>query len=192
MAAFQQQPTGISQHSVREKIMKLKVMRVAVAFACGSFGGLCIGVFVPLASSLGLTEALGVAIHPQLSKQFVYSKVVWGGIWGPIMLLPLSAKSAVIKGALLGTLGPALVQLFIVFPLKETPGSIGGLTLGILTPALVVFFNAFVWGVPTSVLFHTLTDHLHHSTPTAAVSPSPSFSPSCLLDSTEDLVGKKS
>eukprot|EP00271_Cylindrocystis_brebissonii_P002897 TRINITY_DN13654_c0_g1_i1.p1 TRINITY_DN13654_c0_g1~~TRINITY_DN13654_c0_g1_i1.p1 ORF type:complete len:166 (-),score=23.85 TRINITY_DN13654_c0_g1_i1:135-632(-) len=132
------------------------LIKVFVAFAAGSFGGFCIGVFVPLAAQLGLPALLGVAIHPQLTKEFLYSKIVWGGLWGPIMLTPVF-DSSVLKGLLLGAAGPALVQLFIVFPFKETPGSIAGLSLGLLTPVLVLFFNAVIWGIPTATLYHSLS-----------------------------------
>ena len=55
--------------------------KLAIAFACGCFGGLGISIFVPLLAQIGLPELLGVAIHPQLTKEFLYSKVVWGGLW---------------------------------------------------------------------------------------------------------------
>lgn len=125
---------------------------VASAFAAGAFGGLCIGVLVPALCSLGLSDALGVAIHPALTKEFLYSKIVWGGLWGPIMLAPVS-KSPLLRGSLLGAAGPGLVQLLVVFPLLETPGSFGGLTLGALCPLLILFFNSVIWGFPTASLF---------------------------------------
>jgi len=43
------------------------------------------------------------------------------------------------------SLGPTLVQLFVVFPFKLGKGWMG-LDLGTLMPLFVVFFN-IVWGV---------------------------------------------
>jgi hypothetical protein len=50
----------------------------------------------------------------------------------------------VFQGLLL-SIGPTLVQLFVVFPLL-TPTGTAGLGLGSLTPVFVVVFNA-IWGV---------------------------------------------
>jgi hypothetical protein len=50
-----------------------------------------------------------------------------------------------ISQGLLLSLGPTLVQLFIVFPLKADKG-VMGLDLGVFTPLFVIFFNA-VWGL---------------------------------------------
>lgn len=63
------------------------LVRVAVSITCGAFGGFCIGLGVPVFAALGLPDLLGVAIHPQLTKAFLYSKIVWGGIWyAPLIL----------------------------------------------------------------------------------------------------------
>jgi hypothetical protein len=42
------------------------------------------------------------------------------------------------------SLGPTLVQLFVVFPMKANKG-VMGLDLGLFTPLFVVVFNA-IWG----------------------------------------------
>ncbi len=49
------------------------------------------------------------------------------------------------KTGLILSLGPSLVQLFVVFPYKTGKGMMG-LDLGTMTPLLVLVFNAF-WGV---------------------------------------------
>jgi hypothetical protein len=48
------------------------------------------------------------------------------------------------------SLGPTLVQLFIVFPFKGDKGLMG-IDLGTLTPLFVIFFNV-VWGIKTAIL----------------------------------------
>jgi hypothetical protein len=52
------------------------------------------------------------------------------------------------KGLVL-SLGPSLVQLFWVFPMKAGKG-VMGLELGTLTPLLVLIFNA-VWGLAAAI-----------------------------------------
>ena len=69
---------------------------------------------------------------------------MWGGIWGWLFLLP-SPRLTYSTWGLILSLGPSLVQIFVVFPLKAHKG-VGGIELGYLTPLLVLFFNA-VWGL---------------------------------------------
>jgi hypothetical protein len=117
--------------------------RLGNAFAAGSLGGLANALVVWLAGNLGITAALGVAIAPALTTAMVYQRMVWGGIWGFIFLLPFF-KSSIFWRGLIWSLGPTLVQLWVVFPMKAGKGQMG-LELGLLTPLFVVIFNA-VWG----------------------------------------------
>jgi len=83
-----------------------------------------------------------------LTTALLYSKLVWGGIWGSLFLIPLGRLSFPVKG-LLFSLGPSLVQLFVVFPF-QAPKGILGLQLGALTPLFVLIYNA-VWGIIAGV-----------------------------------------
>jgi hypothetical protein len=121
--------------------------RLGNAFAAGSLGGLANGLVVWLFGAWGVTSALGVALAPALTPAMLYQRVVWGGIWGFIFLLPFFRGSIFWRG-LIWSLGPTMVQLWIVFPMKAGKGQMG-LALGLLTPLCVVFFNA-VWGWVTA------------------------------------------
>ncbi len=123
--------------------------KVLLVFAAGAAGGLANSLVVWFFGLLGITGTLGVSIAPALTPQWLYPRIVWGGIWGVLFLLPLYEERPVSRGFIL-SLGPTLVQLFIVFPLKAGKG-VMGLDLGLLTPLFVLFFN-FVWGVKTAVL----------------------------------------
>jgi hypothetical protein len=113
------------------------------AFAAGALGGLANAAAVWGFGVWGLTAALDVAIAPALTKGMVYQRMVWGGIWGFLFLLP-ALRSSVWGRGLLWSLGPTLVQLLYVFPVKAGRGYLG-LELGLFTPLFVVVFNA-VWG----------------------------------------------
>lgn len=121
---------------------------VLVCFAAGCLGALANSIAVWLAGDLGITAFLKVAIAPALTAQWLYPRIVWGGIWGLLFLLPLLKSRPFAKGALL-SLFPTIVQLFVVFPYKAQKG-IAGLELGLLTPACVFVFN-WIWGVVTSL-----------------------------------------
>ncbi|MGD2175595.1 MAG: hypothetical protein PVJ27_09345 [Candidatus Brocadiaceae bacterium] len=124
------------------------VRRLSTAFAAGALGGAVNGIVVWGAGGLGLTTALGVQIAPALTRELIYSKVVWGAIWGLLFLLPLWRRSVVVRG-LIYSIGPTLVQLLLVFPLKADKGMLG-LELGVLTPLFVLLFNA-AWGITAAL-----------------------------------------
>ena len=124
--------------------MKLSVKNVSLTFAAGCVGGLANMLVVWSFGLWGLTQALGVQIAPHLSVPWLYNRLVWGGLWGFLFLLPQRNLSIPVRGLLYG-LGPSLVQLLVVFPFQAHKGMLG-LQLGYLTPAMVLFFNA-VWGL---------------------------------------------
>jgi hypothetical protein len=92
----------------------------------------------------GITEVLGVRMAPTFTPQWLYPRLVWGGMWGMLFLIPVLRRSIVKRGFLF-SLGPTVVQLFVVFPEKAGLG-VMGLELGTLTPAFVVLLNA-IWGI---------------------------------------------
>ena len=124
--------------------MKSVCRKLTLAFSAGCLGGLTNSLVVFLFGPMGITGMLGVKIAPMLTPQWLYPRIVWGGIWGVLFLIPLLSNSHTLQGLLL-SLGPTIVQLFIVFPIKANKGLMG-LELGTLTPLFVLFFNA-VWGI---------------------------------------------
>lgn len=128
----------------QEKEMRRAVTYLSLTFAAGGLGGLINGLAAWLLGAYGLTAAAGVAIAPELTPPMLYHRVVWGGIWAVLFLLPLMQKRLWLAG-LVYSLGPTLVQLLVVFPLKADKGMFG-LDLGSATPAFVVLLNA-IWGL---------------------------------------------
>ncbi len=124
------------------------VKDLSLTFAAGALGGLANSLAVWLFGAVGLNQLLGVALAPKLTPAWLYPRLVWGGLWGWLFLFPLSKLTYPSRGILL-SLGPSLVQIFVVFPLKAQKG-IGGIELGYLTPLMVLFFNA-VWGLVTAI-----------------------------------------
>jgi len=120
---------------------------LSLFFAAGALGAVANSLVVWIFGQLGISQLLGVSIAPTLSPAWLYPRVVWGGLWGFLFILPVLPHTWLQRGLLL-SLGPSLVQLFVVFPLKAKKGVLG-LELGILTPVLVLVFNA-VWGVVAS------------------------------------------
>ncbi len=132
--------------------MRAFFSKLSHTFAAGCFGGLVNSLVVWLFGYYHLTYLFGVKISPSLTLPWLYPRIVWGGIWGFVFLLPLRAGSAVRNGLLL-SLGPTLVQLLVVFPYKAYKGFLG-MDLGTLTPLFVLIFNAF-WGVAAALWLRT-------------------------------------
>lgn len=127
--------------------MKITFRNISIIFSAGAAGGLINSLVVWIFGVIGITGALGVAIAPGLTPAWLYPRIVWGGIWGVLFLLPILRGSLYLRGMLF-SLGPSLVQLLIFFPLREK--GLLGLELGTLTPLFVIFFNA-VWGIGTAL-----------------------------------------
>lgn len=120
------------------------LQKLSIYFAAGSLGGLVNSLAVWLSGAYGISAALDVAIAPRLTPGWLYPRVVWGGLWGLLFLLPLVKGRFVLRGLIL-SLGPTLVQLGYIYPHILHKGPLG-LDLGTLTPVLVLLFNA-VWGL---------------------------------------------
>jgi len=117
---------------------------IIVLFAACCLGALANSLAVLVFGTTGITGAMGVSISPAMTPNWLYPRIVWGRLWGLLFLLPLHKTNIFSKGAIL-SLGPTVIQLFVIFPLKAHKG-LAGLELGLLTPLLGVVFN-WGWGV---------------------------------------------
>jgi hypothetical protein len=122
--------------------------KLFIYFSAGCLGALANSLAVWLFGDVGVTQLFGVSIAPALNPPWLYPRIVWGGIWGILFLLPLLNAKLILKGTIL-SVAPTLVQLFIVFPYKAGKG-MAGLDLGLFTPIFVIFFN-WIWGLVTAI-----------------------------------------
>jgi hypothetical protein len=118
--------------------------KICLYFSAGSAGGLANGLVVWLFGYWGITTDFGVSIAPVLSPEYLYPRIVWGGIWAFLFVVPFMKSKPIKKGIIL-SIFPTLVQLLVVFPLKAKKGYLG-IDLGLLTPLFVIVFNA-IWGM---------------------------------------------
>ncbi len=127
--------------------MNNRLRALSLAYAAGAVGALINSLVAWLFGLLGITAAVGVNLAPTLDPGWLYSRIVWGGLWGLLFLIPLCPAAPFLRGLVFG-IPPTVVQLFVIFPFKTGKG-IMGLDLGTLTPLLVFVFNA-IWGVVAS------------------------------------------
>jgi hypothetical protein len=130
------------------------MQKISLAFSAGALGGLVNGLALWLTGWLGIPRLLGVALAPALTPAFLYNRLVWGGLFGILLVLAARPFYWVGRG-LFVSLAPTLVQLFIVFPHHLGKGY-GGLDLGTLTPAFVLVFNA-IWGLTAAWWYDAAT-----------------------------------
>ena len=121
--------------------------KLLVFFAAGCVGALINSLAIWLLGDQGITARLGIAIAPNLTPSWLYPRIVWGGIWGLLFILPMLASRPLTKGLVL-SLFPTAVQLLLIFP--QAHKGLGGLELGLYTPVLVLVVNG-VWGVASAL-----------------------------------------
>lgn len=121
--------------------------KVLIFFAAGCLGALINSITVWLFGEFGITASFGVSIAPSLTANYLYPRIVWGGIWGVLFILPMLQSKLLLKGTVLSLI-PTAVQLIVIFP--QAHKGIAGLDLGLYTPLFVLFFN-WVWGIVAAI-----------------------------------------
>lgn len=119
-----------------------------ICFSAGCLGALINSLVSWQFGQQGIVQWLGVSIVPALTPAWLYPRIVWGGIWGLMFILPFFNARFLLKGSLL-SLFPTVVQLFYLFPHVAGKG-MAGMDLGMWTPLLVLFYN-WIWGIATAV-----------------------------------------
>jgi uncharacterized membrane protein YoaK (UPF0700 family) len=125
---------------------------MTVCFCAGMLGALCYSMVVWQAGQIGLPAMAGVRMTPALTPDWLYSRLVWGGLWGLTYFLAVcslkSRRHWARKGLWISLL-PTAFQLFVVYPYMTSHGWMG-LGLGQLTPLFIFLYN-LVWGFCTGI-----------------------------------------
>jgi hypothetical protein len=119
--------------------------RLSVAFAAGVVGALANSLAVQLAGALRPGAA------PELTPAWLYQRLVWGGLWGLLLLLPVLPGRPVARGLLI-SLAPSVARLAFFAPAAGAPA-------GALGVVLVFLFNA-IWGIVAALWFRAAARHL--------------------------------
>jgi len=125
---------------------------IAVCFCAGLLGALCSSLATWKAGQMGLPAMVGVSMAPALSSGWIYSRLVWGGIWGLTYFLavgPLKSRRHWARKGIWISLLPTAFQLGFVYPYMTHHGWLG-LDLGQFTPLFIVLYN-MIWGLCTGI-----------------------------------------
>ena len=124
---------------------------LSVALVGGAIGGGVTTLLIWLIGALGIAGMLSATMPPMvIDKAFIYRTLVWGGIWGIVLLLPVLRRQWFWRGVLLSLL-PTAALYFYFFP-KQQLGMFG-MTAGIGLPIMALVAN-FVWGAVAALWFH--------------------------------------
>jgi len=102
---------------------------------------------------LGAMAKLGISLRPPFTPTWLYPRLVWGGLWGLLFLVPLLRGRTILRGVLL-SLAPSTYALLVVLP--DAGQGRFGLSLGVLTPGLVVLVN-ILWGIVAAAWYRFST-----------------------------------
>lgn len=119
------------------------IRKASGAFTGGAIGGLVDSIDIWVLSHLGLTSLLGVSMKPEFTAPWLYQRMVWGGIWMLLLLLPIWQKRTMLRGCVFSLL-PSAMMLLVVLP--GMGKGILGLGFGTMTPLVVIGLN-FIYGI---------------------------------------------
>jgi len=119
------------------------IRKISGAFSGGALGALVDSINIWLLGQAGVTAMLGISMKPQFTGPWLYPRIVWGGIWAFLLMLPILSRKTALRGVLMSLL-PSAMMLFLVLP--EMGLGLLGLKAGTLTPVLVVGLNC-IYGI---------------------------------------------
>ncbi|MBI5655560.1 MAG: hypothetical protein HZC44_01535 [Geobacter sp.] len=125
------------------------IRKVSVAFTGGALGGFVDSFNIWFMGTVGISDLIGLSMKPEFTAPWLYQRMVWGGIWMLLLLLPLLKKKVLLRGCLFSLL-PSAMMLFMVLP--EMGKGMLGLGFGAVTPVVVIGLNC-IYGMVASLWY---------------------------------------
>lgn len=125
------------------------IRKVSVAFTGGALGGFVDSFNIWFMGTVGISDLIGLSMKPDFTAPWLYQRMVWGGIWMLLLLLPLLKKKVLLRGCLFSLL-PSAMMLFMVLP--EMGKGMMGLGFGAVTPVVVIGLNC-IYGIVASLWY---------------------------------------
>ena len=133
------------------------IRKISGAFAGGALGAFVDSFNIWAMGKVGITDLLNVSMKPEFTSAWLYPRMVWGGIWALLLLLPFWKQRRILRGCTF-SLVPSAMMLFLVLP-SMGKGTFG-LGFGILTPAVVIGLN-FIYGIVASLWYERTIKESH-------------------------------
>lgn len=129
------------------------IRKISAAFTGGAIGGFVDSFNIWAMGKTGISDMIGLAMKPEFNAPWLYQRMVWGGIWMLLLLLPVMNNRAIVRGMLFSLL-PSAMMLFMVLP-SMGKGTLG-LGFGMITPLVVVGLN-LVYGIVAATWHRSAT-----------------------------------
>jgi hypothetical protein len=110
---------------------------LSIAFAAGALGAIVLGIFLLVLRDTGTLANLGIRTPPARMPQFLYSRMVWGGIWALLFVLPVMTRQWLLRGVVVGVLA-SLAAIFYFNPAWKNAA------FGFV---ILIFVANAVWGI---------------------------------------------
>jgi len=117
--------------------------KISGAFTGGALGALLDSFNIWLMGVVGLSDMIGITMKPEFAAPWAYQRMIWGGIWMLLLLLPVWKRRVIARGMLFSLL-PSAMMLFVVLP--SMGKGLFGFGFGTLMPVVVVGLN-FIYGI---------------------------------------------
>ena len=110
---------------------------LTLGFGAGAFGACVLSLVAYLLARVGVPEMLGIALPQRPMPAALYQTIVWGGLWGLLLVLPVMNRLWWLKGIIIGVVATAVLALYFTPSLREGP------------PVLLLYILALsaVWGI---------------------------------------------
>lgn len=118
--------------------MRRLITRLSLAFAAGAVGAIANSLAVQLGGML----RPGASVPP-FTPAWIYQRLVWGGLFGLLLTLPLLRGRPVLQGLVI-SLAPSLARLTVFAP-PDASASVANIVQ-------VLVFNA-IWGVVAALWY---------------------------------------
>lgn len=125
------------------------IRKVSAAFTGGVLGAFVDSFNIWFMGKIGISDLIGLSMKPDFTAPWLYQRMVWGGIWMLLLLLPLLKKKVLLRGCLFSLL-PSAMMLFMVLP--EMGKGMMGLGFGAVTPVVVIGLNC-IYGIVASLWY---------------------------------------
>jgi len=125
------------------------IRKISAAFTGGALGGFVDSFNIWFMGKAGISDLIGLTMKPEFSAPWLYQRMIWGGIWMLLLLLPLLKKKVLQRGCLFSLL-PSAMMLFMVLP--EMGKGMLGLGFGLVTPLVVIGLNC-IYGMVASLWY---------------------------------------
>ncbi len=125
--------------------MRQWLRRSALCYSAGAVGELAKGGLIWLCMRTATTTAFADQLAQAIQPKGIYARLVWGGLYASIFLLPFARGSVLLRG-LLGALAVSVLQLLLLPLLLH-----GNLHIFALSTLSLLVLSC-VWGWVTAAL----------------------------------------